>query len=231
MKSNKAKKLRSIVKNNYQEIAKDFNLTRKKYLWPELDKIAKQVPENSCVLDAGCGNGRLLEALKDKKIEYLGFDNSDELLKIARENYEYYSFKNLDIFNLKEIKDNYYDFIFLIAVIIHIPGKENRVKVIKELAKKLKKNGKIILSTWNILEEKKYRKIVFKNRLKNILSFNGLEKNDLLFPWKNNKGEEVSQRYYHAFTKSELINLAKKSGLSIEKIYKGKHNFWLILKK
>ncbi|MDA3802349.1 MAG: methyltransferase domain-containing protein [Patescibacteria group bacterium] len=231
MKNKNVKKLRKVVKDNYQEIAKDFNLTRKKYIWPELENLSKQVFDKSKVLDAGCGNGRLLEALKDKDIEYLGFDNSEELLKLARENYKDFSFKNLDIFNLEEIKDNYYDFIFLIAVIIHVPGKENRIKVIKELSKKLNKDGKIILSTWNILEGKKYRKIVFRNRIKNIFSFNGLEKNDLLFPWKNNQGEEISQRFYHAFSKSELLEIGKKSGLEMESCYKDKYNFWLILKK
>lgn len=231
MKKIKENKIRKIVKDNYDTIAKDFDSSRKKYIWPELNKLSEEITDNDKVLDAGCGNGRLLEVFKNKKIEYLGFDNSNELLKFAKINYPNYDFKYLDIFNANQIKDDYYDFVFLVAVIIHIPGKENRIRLIKELGKKLKKDGKIFISAWNILDEKKYKKIILKNKLRNIFSFNGLEKNDIFFPWKNNKGENISERYYYAFTKKELLKLGNKTGLKVENYYKDEHNFWLILKK
>src|SRR6056297_538689 len=146
MKNKKIKQLRKIVKDNYQEIANDFNQTRKKYLWPELLKQCKNVFPKAKVLDAGCGNGRLIEGLKNKQIEYLGFDNSYELIKLAKKNYPNYTFKEIDIFNIEEIENNYYDYIFLIAVILHVPGKENRIRIIKDLSSKLKEGGKLIIS-------------------------------------------------------------------------------------
>jgi len=42
------------------------------------------------VLDLGCGNGRLLNALKDKKIDYIGVDNSEKLLLEAQTLYPEY---------------------------------------------------------------------------------------------------------------------------------------------
>ena len=54
---------------------------------------------------------------------------------------------------------------------------------------------------------------------------------DILFDWKNAKGEQISRRYYHAFSKNELKKLAIRAGFKIEKLYKDKYNYYLILEK
>ena len=54
---------------------------------------------------------------------------------------------------------------------------------------------------------------------------------DILFDWKNSQGKPISQRYYHAFTKRQLKKIIKIAGLEIEKIYKDKYNYYVILKK
>jgi len=80
------KNLLDLVKRNYEEIAEDFDATRKKYLWPELLKLADMVKNGDRVLDVGCGNGRLIEAFRNKKISYLGVDNSEKLIEAAQRN-------------------------------------------------------------------------------------------------------------------------------------------------
>src|SRR3989338_4162555 len=79
--------LLELVKRNYEEIVVDFDNTRKKYLWPELIKLAEMVIDGDRVLDAGCGNGRLAGAFNEKKIYYLGVDNSEKLIATANENF------------------------------------------------------------------------------------------------------------------------------------------------
>jgi len=53
---------------------------------------------------------------------------------------------------------------------------------------------------------------------------------DVLFDWKNSRGEALSQRYYHAFTKPELRRIAKKAGLKIGDMYKDEKNYYLVLR-
>ena len=91
-------KLLKIVHDNYREIAAQFDVTRKKHIWPELENILANLSANSSILDVGCGNGRLLEALKDKNIKYLGVDNGEELIELAKKNYPNNNFSVVDIF-------------------------------------------------------------------------------------------------------------------------------------
>ena len=80
------KNLLTLVKSSYEEIADQFNQTRKKHLWPELIELTKEIKTGDKILDIGCGNGRLLEAFGNKKVNYLGVDNSEKLINLAREN-------------------------------------------------------------------------------------------------------------------------------------------------
>jgi len=232
MKPETAERLLKLVKRNYQEIAADFNATRKKEIWPEIRGVAAEIKDGAKILDIGCGNGRLLEALKSKKIGYLGLDNSEELIKRARQNYPAYKFIVGDILNLPEISADF-DYIFCLAVLQHLPGRNLRLQALKEMKSKLKDGGQIIISVWNLWNPAKgkrdYRKLLFKSWFLKIIGKSDLDIGDLIFPWKNSRGEAVSNRYYHAFRKKELKNLAMSAGLNLRELKKDSYNYWLIL--
>jgi len=248
------KELLNIVKKNYREIAQHFSETREKKLWPELLELTKKVPSKAKVLDVGCGNGRLLKAFFNKEIHYLGVDNSPELIEQAKIKYvsEKISLDNkvklkiksadidfriVDILDLGKIKEINFDYVFSIAVLQHIPGRDLRIQALRQLKNKVKKDGKIILSVWNMwssewqMRGKSFRKQIFKFYFLSLLGKNKMDFGDIVFDWKNPNGERVSRRYYHAFSKRELKKIIKKAGLKIEKIYKDKYNYYLILKK
>ncbi len=228
MKKDKEKELLGLVKKNYSEIAADFDRTRKKRLWPELLKLSSNIKDGAKILDAGCGNGRLIEAFLQKHVSYFGFDNSAELISLAKKNYPAYEFVVDDILEQKTVKENFFDIIFCIAVIPHLPGKENRVKALRLLSSKLNSGGKLIISFWDLRSNAKYRRQIFSASLKKFFGFNKLDYGDLLFDWQ---GKEKSRRYYHAFTEPEIISLIKESNLLVEKLYRADNNFWLIAKK
>lgn len=235
MKQQTEKELLKIVKNNYEEIAEHFSETRKKEIWPELKKIASDIPKDSKILDLGCGNGRLIDAF-DREINYYGIDQSKGLIKIAQERYPEQTFFDANILKLNEINfkekntPSKFDFIFSIAVLQHIPGKKKRIELIKNLKNYLEPNGKIIFSNWNMWEIKKYKKLIYKTYLLKLLGKNKLDFGDIIFDWRNSSGKISSRRYYHAFRKKELKEIFTKAGFKIEKLYKDKYNFYIIAK-
>ncbi|MFP4514835.1 MAG: class I SAM-dependent methyltransferase [Parcubacteria group bacterium] len=230
MRKNKQQEILAIVKNNYQEIANHFSQTRQQRMWPEIISSAQEIPSNTKVLDIGCGNGRLTEELKEG-VDYLGIDNSENLINIAKEKYKdnkNYNFQVLDIFELDELEDKY-DYIFLVAVLQHIPSKKLRIKALNKIKNKLKEDGEIIISVWNLVDNKKYKSKLRKSKYLNF--FKGLDARDLLFYWKNSQGKKLSLRYYHAFTAKELKKLFSRCELKIKSFQKTKDNFYIVLKK
>lgn len=225
MKEKTKKKLENIVKNSYSQTAHEFSLSREKEIWPKLKEMANLVENNKKVLDLGCGSGRLLKAFKGKKIDYLACDQEEKLINIAQKNWPNHKFI---VSNLDEIPSGPFDYIFLIAVIHHIPSRKKRLEVLESLRKKLNDEGKIIISVWNL--RKSRPKLVLKTYFKHLFK-EPLEFGDVLFPWRKNHGQELITRYYHAFSKKELKNLVKKAGFKIEKIEEDKYNIWLVLNK
>ena len=223
------KELIDIVKKNYKQIAGHYSETRKKILWPKLKKLIDLIPDNSNILDVGCGSGKILSEFNNKKIKYLGIDSSVEMLEQAKKQYPNQNFTQGNILNLGKISGLNYDYIFCIAVIHHLPGFDLRVQALRQLKNKIKPNGKIIISVWNLWSQKKYKKLIYKFFLLKLIKKNKLDFGDILFDWKNSKREIVSKRYYHAFTKRELKKISKKAGFKNIKIHKDNFNYYLIL--
>ncbi len=228
----------NIVKRNYEEIADHYSETRKKKIWPELEKLSEEVKDGDKILDVGCGSGKLLQVLIGKKIVYLGVDSSEKMLENAKKQYPGYRFEMGDIQNLGKINEHNFDYVYCIAVLHHIPGRDLRVDALKQLKNKINDNGKIIISVWNMWSQewktrvkKDFRKMILKFLLLKIIGKNKMEFGDILLNWKNPRGEKVSQRYYHSFTKCEFKKISKKAGLKIERIFKDKYNYYVIIKK
>lgn len=145
-----SKKILQQTKESYNLIASHFSQKRQ-FLWPELKKIAQLVKNEDKVLDLGCGNGRLYQAFKEKKITYLGIDFSEELLKIAKKNYPQGKFLLADITEEKTYKKiGTFDICFCIAVLYHLPSPTLQLKVLKNVYQVLKEEGILVLSVWNL---------------------------------------------------------------------------------
>ena len=206
MKQITAQKILIKVKNDYNEIANDFDITRVNS-WPEFAVFDKYIKNNSHILDVGCGNGRLLKSLP-RKINYTGIDVSNKLIKIAKQSFTGAIFKTGDILNLK-LNKNSFNIVLAIAVLNHVPSEKLRIQAVKEIYRVLKPGGYLLMTNWN-LYQKKYKYLVKKNS-------DGFDKGDALVPWRNPEGELLQERYYHSFTLKELEYLAKQNHLKIIK--------------
>lgn len=229
MKQKTIDRLLKIVKNNYGEIASQFDLTRKKYVWLELENILDFLKEDNKVLDVGCGNGRLLENVKNKKINYLGIDSSEELIALAKKNYPDNKFVVGNILSLNEVIKEKFDLVISVAVIHHLPGKDLRIAALNQLKAVCSPQGKIIFSVWKIWPNKKYWKYLLKNIWYKITFRSDLDFGDLLFPWKDSRGQSLSERYYHAFTKRSLKKLLRDAGFKNFKLDSRGNNYWVSL--
>ena len=73
------------TREDYNRIAKYFSNTRE-YVWPEFKYFSSFIKDDQNILDWGCGNGRMVFCLQDRKVKYFGLDQSCELIKITKKN-------------------------------------------------------------------------------------------------------------------------------------------------
>jgi len=217
MKEEVAKKILNKVKADYAVIAPQFSQKRQKF-WDEMRDFAESLGSGDRVLDLGCGNGRLYEVLKDKSIDYIGVDNSSELLDLAKKRWgenESRRFLLGDAINLDWWKGEKYNVVFLIATLHHIPSRDLRKKVLENVGRVLSPNGFLIMTNWSLFEGK-YPGYIFKNIFRKIIRKSELDFTDTLIPWKSSEnGKVLARRYFHAFTLRELKRLVKESGFEI----------------
>jgi len=230
MKSSIALKILSKNKDLYDQIAEDFAETRNK-IWPEFEYFKGYLANGQDILDLGCGNGRLLELLKDYKINYLGIDFSEKLIDEAKASKPNFNFIVGDILDLN-LKEKY-DLVFLVATLHHIPSQRLREKVLLNVKSVLKPNGKLLMTNWN-LWQKRYLKYIIKYTLLKISeSENGiagilpeeLDLQDVFIPW-----QKKYQRYIHAFTENNIASLLKKTGFEIIKNVSNSRNIITVAK-
>ena len=149
------------VQQMYDEIGTHFSRTRQKTYgnggssnWLVTDKYLSKLKSGQSVLDVGCGNGKLVSGLPEG-VEYLGTDFSKTLLDEAKKLYPKHKFVYGDVVNPKHWVDlGKYDAIFCVAVLHHIPEREQQVYILKECRKHLKSGGFLYLTVWNLWQEK-----------------------------------------------------------------------------
>lgn len=233
MNQQQANRLRTIVQENYQQIAQQFANTRQQPFWPKLRQLLQQLPLSGHLLDVGCGNGRLLDELIDRPItNYTGLDSSSELLNIASQKYANQSINKSINWQLGDILktsiNNQFDIVCCIATLHHIPSKLYRQQAAKQLANWLKPGGYLIISVWDLWRQPKYWPQLLSSSWASLLGSRDL--GDLLFYWHNHS-QPGYRRYYHAFTKQELKRLISSTGLKIIKYDNDSLNHYLVAQK
>jgi ubiquinone/menaquinone biosynthesis C-methylase UbiE len=228
MKDRDIEKILSDLESGYDLIADKFSGTRA-FMWRDLGFVKDLVKPGDRVLDFGCGNGRLAGFLEGDYKEYVGVDISPKLINIAKQKYSNEKARFIKVHPVKSslrevsaeggqfnrvklpLEDNYFDIIFSIAVFHHLPSREYRKQIAKELYRVLQPEGKLVVVVWNLWQRK-----FWKYHLKNLgglgkLGKTGLNWRNIYIPFKDNEGN-IFRRYHHAFTKRELGKLLEKSG-------------------
>jgi len=144
--------------------------------------VFKYLEEDFEVCDIGCGQeGRALVSIKDKIKAGYGFD-----FKLKK--------KEIKIDNIKLFRgdfnqiDKKYDLILFLAVLEHL---ENPDEILKQINSKLKKGGKLILTTPDKRSQWILELMAYKLKIIN---------------------EEEIRDHKHYFNKKELIEILEKTG-------------------
>jgi ubiquinone/menaquinone biosynthesis C-methylase UbiE len=198
---------------DYNLIADDFSRARE-HIWEEMRFLFDDflIPGER-VLDLGCGNGRFYQVMKDKNIDYTGVDISEKLIEIAKKRFPKAKFQVTDALNLP-FPDNYFDKVYSVAVLQHIPSQEFRLQFLKEAKRVLRPKGILILTVWN-LWRKAHIKRMAKNAVLKIIGKSKLDFKDFFLT--SAKHSLFKGFYYHCFTPKELEKLVKKAGFKIKK--------------
>jgi len=120
-----------------------------------LRQVVNALKSRGWLLDVGCGRGRYFVPLASKALTYVGLDVSIEMLKIAKSNANKITESSIYLIqgsaeHLPFI-DSFFGSVICVDVLHHFIGKDSRKRVIGELTRVLKSNGKIVIEIKNKL--------------------------------------------------------------------------------
>ena len=178
---------------NYHRRVVKFS--RNKNQITEKKMISKILKKNKVkkILDYGCNDG-LLKKYLTKNINYWGVDNNKNIKKDLR----LFSKKIKIIKNKLPFKNSFFDCVVLSHVIAHI---KNPYKLIRNLEKKLKKNGIIVIITPN-----KFFKFFYS--FLNI--FNNYNPDTTIY--KHYSSLEIKKKFLNNFEILDVINYSLEGG-------------------
>ena len=140
-------------------------LSSKNYIQSFNKFLLKQIKlnSNSCILDIGCGRGKILGSLSSKlklKGKPIGID-----IEIHRDRDKRINFKKIDAIRYLKNNNKKFDLI-LIKQTIHFLNFKDIKKLISICKTKLKKDGKIMIFTLEVLKNEIPTFLLMKKRLK-----------------------------------------------------------------
>lgn len=114
-----------IAISTYNKIAKQYT---KQYFddqsdFPYLSDFITKLPQNSMVLDVGCGPGNFSSFLLEHNFQVTGIDLSEKMISIAKQKVPGVTFLKQDMRMLK-FKDQQFDGILAAYSLIHIESKD-----------------------------------------------------------------------------------------------------------
>lgn len=215
-KSSPVQTLRNIMRL-YDIIAKEFSATRSRP-WNYIIEYARKIRPQSIVADLGCGSGRHTLPYAQMGHYVIALDISRKMLKITKSKLlKNGIFYNVDIIQASithlPLRQNTFNLVMCIATLHHIPTRIDRILALNEMYKILKDNSLLIVSVWNLLQLHH-----MKNIIKTFMTTRKLTLRDVYVPWKH-KGL-ILLRYYHLYTKGELVSDFQYANIKSPKIYR-----------
>ncbi len=211
---------KSSILRTYEEIAEDVE-ERRQTPWDDVVAFEQSLPRRQLVLDMGCGTGRNTLHYASSGHKVIALDFSRKLAKKAEKRLNAQSFNAVGFLQADvtaiPLKDSCIDVCVYIATLHHLPSKEDRLASLRELKRCLRPDGRTLVSVW-AHEQERFKKAWKEGNA------------DIFVPVRTRSGRAI-QRYYHLFAKGELDDLVQESGLSIERCFKSRDNYFVMAVK
>lgn len=201
------------TKEIYNEIAPKFDTSRVR-IWPCVKKFLDSFLPSSLILDVGCGNGKNMLYRTD--LNFNGIDFSIKLVEICKN-------KKLNVIEASmtniPFNNNYFDGVIVVASYHHLSNDDERKQTLDEIYRVVKPGGRILMVVWAI-EQPEDSKFHFT-------------KSDELVKWYSVESKITYNRYYHIYSKGELVKEINKlkPEFFIEYEYLEKGNWIISLRK
>ena len=214
----------------YQTFAGSFAATRRR-LQPGVLQVLQRIPPHGCWLDLGCGSGTLAAewARQERTGLYCGVDFSPALLEEARQALQAAAPQPADLevrFAVADLGDPHWtepyagqawDGVLSFAVLHHIPGADQRLRLLREVRSLLHEGAQFIFSVWQFQHSPRLlARVLLWESVGH--SADEVEEGDTLLDWRQAQPGEPDQpglRYVHLFSPAELAQLATHSGFTV----------------
>jgi len=211
------------VRATYECIAEPFAASRAEP-WPEVLSFAAGLPGDARIADVGCGNGRHARSLAAEGHPVVAVDFARNLLLIGRRGSRgriwggHIAWVQGEATTLP-LRTACVDAAICVAVLHHLPSKEERLRALREIRRTLKPGGRAFVSVW-AMDQPRFRKAVEARK-----DLPSDVRGDVEVPWTLPDGVVVP-RYYHLFQEGELEAIIIESGLQGERFFRGPGNLF-----
>jgi ubiquinone/menaquinone biosynthesis C-methylase UbiE len=111
--------------------------------------LFSNIRKNSYVLDIGCGDGRTIKEISKLTERIVGVDNDIKVIKLAKRNLEALPKTKIILADARAMPFGNSTFDYVICVGTFGNFESNKYKILKEMKRVLKPNGKIIISVYS----------------------------------------------------------------------------------
>jgi 2-polyprenyl-3-methyl-5-hydroxy-6-metoxy-1,4-benzoquinol methylase len=186
---------------------------------PGFNQLLQHMPDlHDRVLDVGCGNGRFGQflAAADYAFTYTGIDFTAEFLVLADGNVKG-DFYERDISRPGYLDGlEQFDLVVCLATMQHVPGRSNRIAMLREMKLHLAPQGRIFLANWQFLDSPRQRRKIREWAMVGIGDAD-IELGDFLLSWQR---EGQGLRYVCAIDEEETAHLASAANLEFVAQYR-----------
>ena len=215
MKDETRRALNQINARFYVARADEFCATRRR-AWGGQRRIADGLPSRPLrILDVGCGDGRLLAALRAARgpvDDYIGVDASPPLLEAARLRWPDAAFETVDLVErdpARALSAGPFDIVGAFGLMHHVPGVAQRRALICALADRLADDGRLVITVWRFADRERFRRRC--RPWPPTLDADDLDPGDHLLAWGPIEGG--SARYCHHADDEEVAAWLADAGL------------------